>query len=69
MSELDVFLVDEPFLEVHQSWCPKIPELGPYNVVDKPIQSQPIMELAHKVAGCNYENQTKWGYEVSLLLY
>lgn len=45
---------------------PEIPELGPYNVVDKSIKSQPIMELAHKVAGCNYENQTKWGYEVSL---
>ncbi|KAK4601248.1 hypothetical protein RGQ29_010706 [Quercus rubra] len=45
---------------------PEIPELGPYNVVDKSIKSQPIMELAHKVAGCNYENQTKWGYEMGV---
>ncbi|XP_035543224.1 cellulose synthase-like protein G3 [Juglans regia] len=43
---------------------PEIPELGPDNVVDKFIQSQPILELAHKVAGCNYEYKTKWGYEV-----
>ena len=42
----------------------EITEIGPYHVVDKPIQSQPIMELAHKVAGCNYENNTKWGFEV-----
>ena len=47
---------------------PEIPELSPYHVVDKPIQSQPIKELAHKVADCNYENQTKWGYEVSRLI-
>ncbi|KAF5478056.1 hypothetical protein F2P56_004646 [Juglans regia] len=44
---------------------PEIPELGPDNVVDKFIQSQPILELAHKVAGCNYEYKTKWGYELS----
>jgi hypothetical protein len=46
---------------------PEIPELGPYHVVNKPIRSQPIMELSNKVASCNYENQTKWGSEVSFI--
>ncbi|XP_040988131.1 cellulose synthase-like protein G3 isoform X2 [Juglans microcarpa x Juglans regia] len=43
---------------------PEIPELCPDSVVDKSIQSQPVLELAHKVARCNYEYKTKWGYEV-----
>ncbi|GMY30578.1 cellulose synthase-like protein G3 [Fagus crenata] len=43
---------------------PEISEISPYHVVDKPIQSQPIMELAHKVAGCNYEDNTKWGFKM-----
>ena len=47
---------------------PEIPELNPHHVVDKHIQSQPILELAHKVAGCNYENNTSWGYKVNLLI-
>ncbi|KAG2680810.1 hypothetical protein I3760_11G115300 [Carya illinoinensis] len=43
----------------------EIPELGPDSIVDKSIQiqSQPVLKLAHKVAGCNYEYKTKWGYE------
>ncbi|KAB1215438.1 Cellulose synthase-like protein G3 [Morella rubra] len=45
---------------------PEVPALGPYHVVDRPIRSQPVMELAHKVAGCNYENQTKWGSEIGV---
>ncbi|KAF5478060.1 hypothetical protein F2P56_004650 [Juglans regia] len=44
---------------------PEIPELCPDSVVDKSIQSQPVLELAHKVARCNYEYKTKWGYELS----
>ncbi|XWS38200.1 hypothetical protein CRYUN_Cryun19dG0110200 [Craigia yunnanensis] len=40
---------------------PEIPELSPDHVVDKPIKSQDVLSLAHHVAGCNYENQTKWG--------
>ncbi|EOY25083.1 Cellulose synthase like G3, putative [Theobroma cacao] len=41
---------------------PKIPELSPDHVVDKPINSQKILSLAHNVAGCDYENQTEhWG--------
>ncbi|OMO79813.1 Cellulose synthase [Corchorus capsularis] len=41
---------------------PEFDELNPNHVVDKPIKSQEILEFAHHVAGCNYENQTKWGY-------
>ncbi|XP_075671691.1 cellulose synthase-like protein G3 isoform X1 [Castanea sativa] len=44
--------------------APEIPELNPDHVVDKHIQSQPILELAHKVAGCNYGNSTSWGYKI-----
>ncbi|CAK7335761.1 unnamed protein product [Dovyalis caffra] len=40
---------------------PEILELAPDHVVDKPIQSQSILALAHRVASCNYENQTNWG--------
>ncbi|OMO70184.1 cellulose synthase-like protein G3 [Corchorus capsularis] len=43
---------------------PEFDELNPNHVVDKPIKSQEILEFAHHVAGCNYENQTKWGYLV-----
>lgn len=43
---------------------PEIPELSPTNVVDKPIQSQSILAMAHHVAGCNYENQTTWGSKI-----
>ncbi|XP_040990836.1 cellulose synthase-like protein G3 [Juglans microcarpa x Juglans regia] len=43
---------------------PEISQLGPNHVVNKPIQSRSILEMAHMVAGCNYENNTKWGYEV-----
>jgi hypothetical protein len=44
---------------------PEIPELSPDHVVDKPIQSQSVLALAHQVADCNYENQTDWGSKVS----
>uniref|UniRef100_A0A2N9FEB8 Cellulose synthase-like protein G3 n=1 Tax=Fagus sylvatica TaxID=28930 RepID=A0A2N9FEB8_FAGSY len=40
---------------------PEILELSPGNIVNKPIQSQPILAMAHRVASCNYENQSKWG--------
>ncbi|CAK9147464.1 unnamed protein product [Ilex paraguariensis] len=40
---------------------PEFPELSPDNVVEKPIKAQPILALANRVAGCNYENQTNWG--------
>ncbi|KAJ4835006.1 hypothetical protein Tsubulata_013260, partial [Turnera subulata] len=47
---------------------PEIPELSPYHVVDKPIQSQEVLDLAYKVACCNYENQTNWGFKESILM-
>ena len=47
---------------------PEIPELNPHHVVAKHIQSQPILELAHEVAGCNFGTGTRWGYKVSLLI-
>ncbi|XVE64656.1 hypothetical protein DITRI_Ditri07aG0118000 [Diplodiscus trichospermus] len=40
---------------------PEISELRPDHMVEKPIKSEEILSLAHQVAGCNYENQTKWG--------
>ncbi|PON34228.1 Cellulose synthase [Parasponia andersonii] len=45
---------------------PEMAELGPDNVVDKPIQSREVLDLAHHVAGCNYENRTQWGYKVGV---
>ncbi|KAB1212586.1 Cellulose synthase-like protein G3 [Morella rubra] len=46
---------------------PEIPQLGPHHVVDNLIQSRPTLDLAHKVAGCNYENNTRWGSEVGFM--
>ncbi|XP_047339224.1 cellulose synthase-like protein G3 [Impatiens glandulifera] len=40
---------------------PEIPQLRPDNIVDKPIGSQSILDLAHNVARCNYEDRTSWG--------
>ncbi|XP_024028555.1 cellulose synthase-like protein G3 [Morus notabilis] len=45
---------------------PELPELSPYHVVNKPIQSPQVLKLAHRVAGCNYENQTQWGFKVGV---
>lgn len=44
---------------------PELQELSPGHVVEKPFTTEPIIELAHHVAGCNYENNTKWGFQVS----
>ncbi|KAI3703484.1 hypothetical protein L1987_73592 [Smallanthus sonchifolius] len=43
---------------------PEIQELRPDHVVEKPITAQPVIELAHHVAKCNYENDTKWGFQL-----
>nr|XP_043629656.1 cellulose synthase-like protein G3 isoform X2 [Erigeron canadensis] len=43
---------------------PELQELKPDHIVRKPITAQPIIEMAHHVAGCNYENNTKWGYNL-----
>ncbi|MBD4784890.1 hypothetical protein GUG12_13895, partial [Xanthomonas citri pv. citri] len=40
---------------------PEIQELRPDYVVQKPITTEAITELAHHVADCNYETNTKWG--------
>ncbi|KAL5551587.1 hypothetical protein UlMin_001763 [Ulmus minor] len=45
---------------------PEIPELRPDNVVRKPIQSPEVLELAHLVAGCDYEKQAQWGYKIGV---
>ncbi|XP_050227415.2 LOW QUALITY PROTEIN: cellulose synthase-like protein G3 [Mercurialis annua] len=43
---------------------PEILELGPDHVVDKPLQSDSVLALAHQVAGCDYENNTMWGSKI-----
>ncbi|XP_059277751.1 LOW QUALITY PROTEIN: cellulose synthase-like protein G3 [Lycium ferocissimum] len=40
---------------------PEIQELVPDHVVNKPIQAQEILQQAHYVASCNYENESNWG--------
>ncbi|KAL8238874.1 hypothetical protein R6Q59_015441 [Mikania micrantha] len=42
----------------------EIQQLGPDRVVEKPITAQSVLELAHHVARCNYENDTKWGFQL-----
>ncbi|XP_051114584.1 cellulose synthase-like protein G3 [Andrographis paniculata] len=43
---------------------PEIPELDPDYVVEKPINDEVILGLAHDVARCDFENQTEWGINV-----
>ncbi|KAI3469092.1 hypothetical protein Pfo_025755 [Paulownia fortunei] len=43
---------------------PELPELSPDYVVKKPINDQAILELAHHVASCDYEDQSKWGSKI-----
>ncbi|GMN31465.1 hypothetical protein TIFTF001_003273 [Ficus carica] len=45
---------------------PELPELSPFNFVDKPIQSSEVQNLAHQVAGCNFENRSQWGFKVGV---
>lgn len=43
----------------------QIPELSNLDhVVDKPISSKEIINLAYHVSSCNYEHQTDWGSKV-----
>ncbi|KAF5190021.1 Cellulose synthase-like protein g3 [Thalictrum thalictroides] len=42
----------------------EIPELNPNHVIDKSIQSETVLKIAHSVASCNYENGTKWGSKI-----
>ncbi|CAA3013910.1 cellulose synthase G3 [Olea europaea subsp. europaea] len=43
---------------------PEIQELGPNYIVNKPIMDREILDQAHHVSGCNYENLTSWGYKI-----
>lgn len=43
---------------------PETSELSPNHIVEKPIDGEEVLGLAHHVAGCNYENQTNWGSKV-----
>ncbi|XVE58100.1 hypothetical protein DITRI_Ditri04bG0143100 [Diplodiscus trichospermus] len=43
---------------------PEIREISPDYIVDKPITARSVLEFAHQVAGCNYENQTEWGSKI-----
>ncbi|KAI7743230.1 hypothetical protein M8C21_024868 [Ambrosia artemisiifolia] len=43
---------------------PEVQELRPDHMMEKPITTEVVKELAHHVAGCNYENNTKWGYQL-----
>uniref|UniRef100_A0A6N2JX91 Cellulose synthase (UDP-forming) n=1 Tax=Salix viminalis TaxID=40686 RepID=A0A6N2JX91_SALVM len=48
---------------------PEIPELSPDYVVDKPVQSQSFLALAHQVASCNYESRSKqWGSKIRIIV-
>ncbi|KAG6577130.1 Cellulose synthase-like protein G3, partial [Cucurbita argyrosperma subsp. sororia] len=43
---------------------PELSQLSPNHVVEKPIKSPQILELANRVAGCDYETDTQWGYKL-----
>ncbi|KAK6162200.1 hypothetical protein DH2020_002041 [Rehmannia glutinosa] len=43
---------------------PEISELSPDYIVKRPIIDQAILELAHQVANCDYENQSMWGSKI-----
>ncbi|KAK4801877.1 hypothetical protein SAY86_000080 [Trapa natans] len=43
---------------------PEIPELSVDHVVERPIQSRETVELAHRVAGSDYDKMTNWGSKV-----
>ena len=43
------------------------PEMYQNRQVSHSIKSREILAMAHHVAGCKYENQTKWGKKVDLV--
>ncbi|KAK8703228.1 hypothetical protein V6N13_021553 [Hibiscus sabdariffa] len=43
---------------------PVIKEIRPDHIADNPITAPSVLEFAHQVAGCNYENQTDWGSKI-----
>ena len=44
---------------------PEIPTLRPGHITSKAIDDQEILNSAHHVATCNYENQSNWGFKVN----
>ncbi|XP_050944078.1 LOW QUALITY PROTEIN: cellulose synthase-like protein G3, partial [Cucumis melo] len=43
---------------------PELSKLSPNHVVERHIKSQEVLDLAHLVASCDYENNTKWGFQL-----
>ena len=43
---------------------PELPQLSPDHEVNSSIKSKHILELADRLAGCNYEKGTNWGSKV-----
>ncbi|EOA16068.1 hypothetical protein CARUB_v10004202mg [Capsella rubella] len=43
---------------------PEIDELKPDRIANKPIKAQDVLALAHRVAGCVYEQNTNWGSKI-----
>lgn len=44
---------------------PEIAELSPYFAVNKSVKCEDVLELAHQVAACNFEEQSNWGSKVT----
>ncbi|WCJ40586.1 cellulose synthase like G3 [Euphorbia peplus] len=40
---------------------PEMPQLSPFYVVEKDIQSQEVLALATRASGCHFEDHTDWG--------
>ncbi|XP_027119792.2 cellulose synthase-like protein G3 [Coffea arabica] len=43
---------------------PELPQLSPDHEVNSSIKSKHILELADRLAGCNYEKGTNWGSKI-----
>ncbi|RVX04108.1 Cellulose synthase-like protein G3 [Vitis vinifera] len=47
-------------------WSIRNPELNQDHLVNESINSKEVLAMAHHVADCNFEKQTKWGTEMGL---
>uniref|UniRef100_A0A0A0KUZ9 Cellulose synthase-like protein G3 n=1 Tax=Cucumis sativus TaxID=3659 RepID=A0A0A0KUZ9_CUCSA len=45
---------------------PELSKLSPNHVVERHIKSQEVLDLAHLVASCDYENNTEWGCKLGI---
>ncbi|KAE8697607.1 Cellulose synthase-like protein G1 [Hibiscus syriacus] len=43
---------------------PVIKEISPAHIANNPITAPSVLEFAHRLAGCHYENQTEWGSKI-----